>query len=205
MNAKHSKSPSAAARTAGEQDEPGPSRVAPATDEPEPDIRIAGEAAHEVDAAWLREHLLKAAMHIATSVRSVNVDITYDERMKSLHMQHMGIDETTDVLTFPSLDDARDPIEADIVVCFDEAHWRAGQYDHAVERELLLYMVHGLLHCAGFDDHDEADFARMHAEEDRILEAIGVGRTYWGVDACEAGHDAAHAINDAERDQGIEG
>jgi ssRNA-specific RNase YbeY (16S rRNA maturation enzyme) len=38
--------------------------------------------------------------------------------------------------------------------------------------------VHGLLHCCGYDDHTEADFARMHETEDAILEAIGVGRTF---------------------------
>ncbi len=52
---------------------------------------------------------------------------------------------------------------------------QARQRGHSVERELLLYAVHGLLHCAGFDDHGTAAFDRMHAEEDRILRAIGIG------------------------------
>ena len=44
--------------------------------------------------------------------------------------------------------------------------------------QLLLYILHGLLHCAGFDDHDPAEHDRMHTEEDRILTAIGVGPVF---------------------------
>jgi len=42
----------------------------------------------------------------------------------------------------------------------------------------LLYVVHGVLHCLGHDDHDEAGYASMHALEDRVLYAIGVGATF---------------------------
>ena len=38
--------------------------------------------------------------------------------------------------------------------------------------------LHGVLHCTGFDDRDAAGAAAMHAEEDRILGAIGVGATF---------------------------
>jgi probable rRNA maturation factor len=47
--------------------------------------------------------------------------------------------------------------------------------NHSVQNELLLYIVHGILHCTGFDDHNEEDHKLMHQEEDRILKAIGVG------------------------------
>ena len=66
----------------------------------------------------------------------------------------------------------------DIAVCADEARRRAADFSHTPERELLLYAVHGVLHGIGYDDHSPHDRAVMHAEEDRILEAIGVGRTF---------------------------
>jgi probable rRNA maturation factor len=88
----------------------------------------------------------------------------------------MGSDESTDVLTFPSASDGS--IDVDIAVCADEARRQAADRGHDVTRELLLYALHGLLHCAGFDDRDEAGFNAMHAEEDRILDAIGVGMTF---------------------------
>ena len=69
-------------------------------------------------------------------------------------------------------------IQAEIAVCVDEARRRAAELNHSVERELLLYCIHGVLHCAGFDDQTESGFAAMHAEEDRILNLVGVGATF---------------------------
>jgi ssRNA-specific RNase YbeY (16S rRNA maturation enzyme) len=53
--------------------------------------------------------------------------------------------------------------------------------DISIEREVLLYALHGILHCAGFDDRTPQDFEAMHAEEDRILLAIDVGATFGGL------------------------
>jgi probable rRNA maturation factor len=69
-------------------------------------------------------------------------------------------------------------LDVDLLVCADEAGRQAELRGFTVERELLLYIVHGVLHCLGFDDHNETDSARMHAEEDRLLAAAGVGATY---------------------------
>jgi probable rRNA maturation factor len=60
----------------------------------------------------------------------------------------------------------------------DEAGRQSAVRGHTVEQELLLYVVHGVLHCLGHDDHDPDAAARMHAEEDRVLAAVGVGVTY---------------------------
>ena len=42
--------------------------------------------------------------------------------------------------------------------------------------ELVLYVVHGVLHLCGFDDHDPADRARMRDAEARVLEHLGFER-----------------------------
>lgn len=96
-----------------------------------------------------------------------------------MHKRYCGDSGVTDVLTFP-ISNPGAPIEADVVVCAEEAARRGAELGHAMERELLLYMLHGVLHCAGFDDHDAAGHRAMHEEEDRILRAIGVGATYAG-------------------------
>ncbi|MCA9295207.1 MAG: rRNA maturation RNase YbeY, partial [Phycisphaerales bacterium] len=107
---------------------------------------------------------------------------------------HCGLDSTTDVLTFP-MSDAGDAVDVDIAICVDEAQRQAGERGHAVEHEILLYAVHGLLHVTGHDDHDDAAYDAMHAEEDRILETIGVGRIFSNT---PPGHD--DACDDLSRD-----
>jgi len=95
-----------------------------------------------------------------------------DARMGELHGRHMSDPTTTDVLTFV------DGTEVDVAVCVDEARRRSEELGHELRRELLLYALHGMLHAAGFDDRTPADFARMHAEEDRLLAAIGLEPTF---------------------------
>lgn len=112
----------------------------------------------------------------------VRVRVVGDAEMAGAHLEYCEVEGTTDVLTF-DMSDGRDDsgrpvLDTDIMVCLDEAARQGRARGHEPERELLLYIVHGVLHCAGHDDHDEAAAAAMHAEEDRVLRAIGVGATF---------------------------
>lgn len=50
----------------------------------------------------------------------------------------------------------------------------------ASRAELALYVAHGCLHLAGYDDHTPAAFRRMHAREDQLLAQLGLGRVFAG-------------------------
>ena len=108
---------------------------------------------------------------------SISVAIVDDRTMSSLHAAYLNDPATTDVLTFP-LSGPDEPLEVDIAICLDEARRRAAERGHSVETELLLYVIHGLLHCTGYDDQTPTDADRMHREEDRLLGEIGLGPVY---------------------------
>lgn len=133
-------------------------------------------------ADWLTDRLAAACDVLSLDQCELSVIVINDDRMAELHERFSGVAGTTDVLTFDLSDDtaASTHVEGEIYVCLDEAHRQAEQRGHATERELLLYAVHGLLHLVGYDDHDEADYQTMHAREDELLEAIGVGRLFSG-------------------------
>lgn len=123
------------------------------------------------DALWLRDRVAATLPHLGRAVTRISVRCVDDAEMTALHRRHMDIDETTDVLTFPASDE--EAIDVDIAVCVDEATRQATERGHAARDELLLYVVHGLLHLDGHDDHDPGQYAAMHAREDEILAAIG--------------------------------
>lgn len=129
--------------------------------------------------AWLRRAASDAAAVLGVT-GEIRVRVLDDQAMSAAHERWSGVAGTTDVLTFDLSEPGRTvgPLDADILVCFDEAERQARLRGHSPERELLLYIVHGILHCLGHDDHDEAAAARMHALEDRTLAAIGVGPTF---------------------------
>lgn len=131
------------------------------------------------DLVWLHDHVTAVLEHLSREANRVTVRVVDDAAMVDLHSRYHDNPTTTDVLTFEAAPEPA-PLEVDIAVCIDEALRQAEQRTHDVNRELLLYVVHGLLHCCGHDDHDPEAHARMHDEEDRILIAIGVGATWGG-------------------------
>lgn len=144
---------------------------------------------------WLATHAHKAAGQLRAA-GSVRVRVVDDAEMSAAHAEFLDDPTTTDVLTFDlseGLPDVAPPtpegvrlgyrtplfvLDTDILACVDVATRQAASRGYSVEKELLLYVVHGMLHCMGHDDHDEDASAAMHAVEDAVLEAIGVGRAY---------------------------
>lgn len=113
----------------------------------------------------------------------VRVSIVNDERMSSAHEQFSGITGTTDVLTFDLAPQTKSfdqkTLDTDLTICFDEAMRQATKLNHPIEHELLLYIIHGTLHCLGYNDHDDAEYQRMHTKEDQLLAALGIAPTFF--------------------------
>lgn len=102
----------------------------------------------------------------ATTLRSlieINVVLVSDERMASLHQQFLHESGPTDVLTFE---------HGEIVISAETAAENARTFKNPVARELLLYIVHGLLHLHGFDDRTQGARRKMEAIQKKIIEEI---------------------------------
>lgn len=113
---------------------------------------------------------------------SVRVRIVGDAEMIAAHQRFSNIATTTDVLTFDMAHDDHDfenkSLDTDLIVCADEAARQAQQRGHRAIDELLLYTIHGVLHCLGYDDHDEHEYQRMHNREDELLQIAGFGAIF---------------------------
>jgi probable rRNA maturation factor len=147
-----------------------------------------------IDIAWrVRKErnagkLLRRAAHHAAVEEGfrrgeLSIAVIGSRAMASLHRRSLGIDAPTDVLTFDLGTERRARwIEGEIIVCADLARRRAARRDEgrgpAVRAELALYVVHGVLHLAGYDDRTPGGFRRMHAREDAILSELGLGRAF---------------------------
>jgi probable rRNA maturation factor len=133
---------------------------------------------------WLAARSRDAA-GVLGAAGEVRVRLVGDEEMSRAHERYSGIAGTTDVLTFnlappptPTERAGGGELDTDLLVCVDEARRQAAVRGIAVEREVLLYIVHGVLHCLGYDDHTEEGGEAMHRREDEVLGAIGVGATF---------------------------
>jgi|TARA_X000000950_G_scaffold192526_1_gene232266 probable rRNA maturation factor len=157
----------------GSQTEP----VTTGDEPPEPFHLLTPAGFVPADHQWLSDHLGQILGHLPSEVEQINIRLLDDAGMSELHQQWKGLEGPTDVLSwFHSSGDQ--PIEADLAIGLEVAAREAAQRGHPIRQELLLYIVHGILHGCGFDDLAPEAADRMHAEEDRILALVGVEATY---------------------------
>ena len=166
-------------------DDPSPSTRAPDTPTRTLTVEIL-DTNHSLDApslAWLTD----AANRVCASLPNtgeIRVSVVDDRRMREAHNRYSALDSTTDVLTFDLAHDqpadTSKVLDADLFVCADEAQRQAQTRNHDTKHELLLYIVHGVLHCLGYDDHTEEDYQAMHAREDQLLNAAGFDALFEG-------------------------
>jgi probable rRNA maturation factor len=90
--------------------------------------------------------------------------------MNEAFLKHEG---TTDVITFDYTDKTEGTILAgEIFVCVDEAIVHAKKFKTKWQPEIVRYIVHGVLHLLGHDDHRVAARRKMKREENRWLRAL---------------------------------
>jgi probable rRNA maturation factor len=109
----------------------------------------------------------------------LSVAVVGARAMRQLHHRFLGVAEITDVLAFDfATAQRRRHLDGEVVLCADLARRRCPRRQRwlpAARAELALYLVHGILHLAGYDDHTPAQAARMHARTDQLLTAAGLG------------------------------
>ncbi len=85
-------------------------------------------------------------------------------RMRAVNKKYLGHDYVTDVLTFDLGEDA-----GEIIICPQVASANARAHQTSTENEIILYVVHGILHLAGYDDHKPHDILQMRRMEKELL------------------------------------
>lgn len=76
----------------------------------------------------------------------------------------------TDVLSFRLSEET--PLEGEVYVDVETANERCMEFGATPSDEILRYVVHGLLHLAGYDDSTAGERSRMRELEDRYLSGI---------------------------------
>lgn len=139
---------------------------------------VAG-GSHQPLVAYLERWLPQALRLVPAAPPALSIALVGDTRMAALHEKFLHVPGSTDVLTFALDHDPRGRVTTgEVVVCVPFARREAKRRALKLEQELLLYALHGTLHLSGYDDRTPADHARMHTEEDRILQQLGIGPVF---------------------------
>ena len=119
----------------------------------------------------LRDFAAKLQREVAGG-RAFDVLLGGDAELQSLNRKFRKRDYPTDVLSFPS--EAGDGFLGDLAISLERAREQAAEHGHAIEREIEILMLHGVLHLLGLDH--EKDAGRMAQTERRW-------RSYFGLPA----------------------
>ena len=126
----------------------------------------------KINASQLEQFADRAAA-VAASLRGrtatlpdeIFVMLISDKRMSDLHLRFMNVAGPTDVITFQ---------HGEIFISAATAQRQALEFGTTTRSEIELYLAHGLLHLAGFEDRNAGQRAKMRAAEARILRRAAV-------------------------------
>ena len=118
-----------------------------------------------------------------------------DARITTLNAQFRGKPTPTNVLSWPAEDlspdapgeepylpgegDPKDPLTlGDIALSYETCAREATESDKPMGDHVTHLVLHGLLHCLGYDHIQDADASQMEALEVQILASLGLPDPY---------------------------
>ncbi len=114
-------------------------------------------AARAASLALARATTVDSPLHHLATLEVALVD---DATSSRVHRDFMDIEGPTDVITFH---------HGEIVIGAEVAGRQAADYGEPLAREILRYLIHGLLHLAGHDDVDPAERKIMETAQESIV------------------------------------
>lgn len=120
----------------------------------------------------VRDAVRAARRHGRRPELGLSVVFVTNRALARLHARYCGDPTPTDVITFDLTDELEGPA-GEVYVSAECARTVARARGVPVRRELLLYVVHGVLHSCGFDDRTGADREDMRAAETVVMRALG--------------------------------
>ena len=114
--------------------------------------------------AWL----LEVAKNEGAQISRLTYQAFRRPEMIALNVQFLAHDYDTDIISFPESEHP-DAITADFALGWDQLHEQAIEFGEGFLKELHRVLVHGLLHCIGYQDFDAEHQKVMRAKEDFYL------------------------------------
>jgi probable rRNA maturation factor len=112
--------------------------------------------------------LAQAVLQIVDATADqLSIVLVTDKVIAKLNKDYHGTDAPTDILSFDYSEG-----QGELVISVERAIAQAKRFHTTPSRELMLYVVHGILHLHGRDDRTAQQLRQMKAGERLILERL---------------------------------
>jgi probable rRNA maturation factor len=137
-------------------------------------LSISPQYRKEIDKLWFTNAATAALLYEGVNVENHDIAILVrnDDFLKKLKNKYFGINETTDVLSFPAGDEDPETLHiylGDIIISLPQVKRQAESAAKTIQQEISLLVIHGTLHLLGYDHADEESEKIMWERQDAIL------------------------------------
>ena len=129
------------------------------------DFELSNEASF---VTWLKRCVKLLQMKMG----EIHISLMSDEGLLEVNKKHLNHDDYTDVITFDY--STQNTIHCDIAVSTDRVAENALNEGVSIENELARVIIHGVLHCVGFNDKTEDDKRIMRDKENDLIKLFHV-------------------------------
>ena len=128
-----------------------------------------------------------AVLHTEKFADDAEVEVSFvdDDEIRALNLEHRGIDEATDVLSFPLGEEGGYDAHPGsglrqlgcIVINVRMATEQAQKFGHTFQREMGYLTAHSMLHLLGYD-HEAGGIEQVHMreKEEEVMNMLGLSR-----------------------------
>jgi probable rRNA maturation factor len=125
--------------------------------------------------APLRKQIRAAIRRIAEDFEwdagQLSIAILDDASIQEINREYLSHDYPTDVISF-DLTDSDKHLEGEILVSWETAARVAQEQGWQTPQEILLYVIHGMLHIVGLDDQTPIQCEQMRRQERHYMLAV---------------------------------
>ena len=132
----------------------------------------------KIDSLDIKLKNQKIMIHLDFLDQEISILFMKDVDIRQLNKEFRNVDKATDVLSFPQNQDdglsfPSEKILGDIAISLDKAKFQAKQHDLAFKEEIILLLIHGILHLLGYDHEiSEREEIKMRKKTRELFKEI---------------------------------
>jgi rRNA maturation RNase YbeY len=123
---------------------------------------------HSIDFVLLESQGESILLFLGCENQELSVLLANDRKIRTLNKQYRGQDRATDVLSFAQNEEKENkpnsPLMGDVVISTETAKRQATEHGLTLEEEIVLLLIHGILHLLGFD-HERSNEESSHMKQ----------------------------------------
>jgi len=142
------------------------------------------QSAMPTDARWLKNCVERVLSAEQIASADLSIVLVEDAEIHRINREHLEHDWPTDVISFSYAKESPPAtcwprgqgrsLDGELIVSTETAGRQATAHGWSPRDELLLYVVHGILHLCGYDDLTDSERPFMRRREREVLERFGL-------------------------------